>query len=227
MGDVVNTFSILESVNYLEPSRVETVHIIDATSEPSDTDTCCSTPNLEDRPVSKISIDVRNENEEEEEDEESDEYETGEPAPLETLSVTHARLPYNGQEKRALLQKDRDLLKDSEQIDGSVVKVPPKPARKRLTPTLKEILSAADRDSYYGSDKECGYDEPLTFSDDEDDNDDGTAAIDKQIDVDDEHRRDTVLMKHPPIETKQKLPPKNVFSLFFLCFVACALTFSR
>lgn len=64
-----NTCSILESVNYMEPSCVETVHIVDVTSEPSDTETC-PTPNPDDRIVSAGS---------DNETDSENEYDTGEP----------------------------------------------------------------------------------------------------------------------------------------------------
>lgn len=167
-GEVFNTCSILESVNYLEPCSVETVHIIDATSEPSDTDTSCSTPNLDDRPDSKVSS-----------DDESDEYVVND-SPIKVMS---GRCSFD--ENKGNLYKDRDLLKDSENWE---TKVPAKPHRKRLTPTLKEILSA-DRDSFYSADNEI-FDEPLTFSDD-DNNLDGPST-----------ERDTVLMNNPHKQTK-------------------------
>lgn len=152
VGQVLNMCSILESVSYLKPSCVETVHIIDATSEPSDTETRCSTPNFDDRKLSSS------------DDGESDEYETGEPASHSnngTMQILKRQISFD--ENRQSLLKDRDFLKDSEQND-----VPPKLHRKRLTPTLKDILSMTmDRDSFYSDDKEAD-DEPLIFSDDDD-----------------------------------------------------------
>lgn len=150
VGQVLNTCSILESVNYLEPSCVETVHIIDATSEPSDSETPCSTP--DERPDTKVSSD----------DEESDEgdYDT------DTMKKVSKRI---STKSRYELEKDCDLPKSSEKYH-SQRKLPAKPQRKKLTPTLKEILSAtSDRDSFYGADKEV-FDEPLIFSDDDDNN---------------------------------------------------------
>lgn len=144
VGQVLNTCSILESVSYLKPSSVETVHIIDATS---DTETRSSTPNFDDRKQSSS------------DDGESDEYETGESPPHSTMQILKRQISFD--ENRQSLQKDRDFLKDSEEND-----VPPKLHRKRLTPTLKEILSTP-RDSFYSDDKEAD-DEPLIFSDDDD-----------------------------------------------------------
>ncbi|XP_031638601.1 dystrophin, isoforms A/C/F/G/H isoform X5 [Contarinia nasturtii] len=149
IGQVLNTCSILESVSYLEPSCcVETVHIIDATSEPSDSETPCSTPNLGDR----------HDSDDEDDDSDENEYETGEPAPMKQMSY---------HKSRGALRNERNLLKESEQFDN-ISNSPSKPQRKKLTPTLKDILSAtSDRDSFYSADKEV-FDEPLTFSDDDD-----------------------------------------------------------
>lgn len=170
-NSIWNTCSILESVSYLEPSRVETVHIIDATSEPSsssDTETSCSTPNLDDRPKNKAILFLSD-------DEDSDEYDyrTGEPAPKNTANkrTTHT-------ENKELSEKERYLLKGSEQ-PHNLTEAPPKPHRKKLTPTLGDILSAAsDRDSFNSADNEV-YDEPFTFSDDEDFNQLGGPSTEK------------------------------------------------
>lgn len=148
LGEVLNSCSILESVNYLQPCDVETVHIIDATSEPSDTDTCCSTPNLDERPQSNATSTDGSE---------SEEYETGEPSSLvDKIVISKERISFDERS----IAKDRDNSMDK---PGK----PANPQRKKLTPSLKEILSA-DRDSFYSADKEV-FDEPLTFSDDDDD----------------------------------------------------------
>lgn len=184
VGQILNTCSILESVNYLEPSCVETVNIIDATSEPSDTETPCSTPNLDDRSDCKLS------SEDDDDDDESDEcdYET------DTMKIINKRMSVK---KRDVLENNRDLPKQSEEIDSIV---PKKPQRKKLTPTLKEILSASsDRDSFYGADKEV-FDEPLTFSDDDDNNHlDGQST--------EKFNRDTVKNKS---SQKQKTKNKTI-----------------
>lgn len=152
INQISNTCSILKSVNYLKPSSVETVHIIDVTSEPSDSETRSLSPNFDDQQENKQSSS----------DDDREEYETGEPSPHSSNKMRILKRQISYEENRKLLQKDRDLLKDSEQINA-----PPKPQRKRLTPTLKDILSATtDRDSFYSNDKEA-FDEPLIFSDDE------------------------------------------------------------
>lgn len=196
VGQILNTCSILESVNYLEPSCVETVHIIDATSEPSDTETPCSTPNLDERSDCKLSSD---------DDDESDEcdYET------DTMKIINKRMSVK---KRDGLEYDRDLSKQSKEIDSIV---PAKPQRKKLTPTLKEILSeSSDRDSFYGADKEV-FDEPLTFSDDDDNNHlDGQST--------EKFNRDTVKNKPSQNKTKNKQKTNNQNFQITDCNVFCA-----
>lgn len=196
VGQILNTCSILESVNYLEPSCVETVHIIDATSEPSDTETPCSTPNLDDRSDCKLS------SEDDNDDDESDEcdYET------DTMKIINKRMSVK---KRDVLDKNRDLPKQSKEFDSTIV--PKKPQRKKLTPTLKEILSASsDRDSFYGADKEV-FDEPLTFSDDDDNNHlDGQST--------EKFNRDTV--KNKPSQKQKKNKTIKISKLpIAMCFV--------
>lgn len=198
VGQLLNTCSILESVNYFEPSCVETVHIVDATSEPSDTETPCSTPNLDERPIDrKVSSD----------DDESDEcdYDTN------TMKIVNKRMKFK---KRDVIENDYDLAKNSEQFEKNI-KVPPKPQRKKLTPTLKEILSAtSDRDSFYGVDKEV-FDEPLTFSDDDDYN-----QLDGQLT--EKFNRDTVLIqnktKKKPSQTNKTIK-QNFQIIVAMCFV--------
>lgn len=168
VGEIINTINLLESADYFEPECVETVHIIDATSETSDTDTGCSTPNID-------------------AGDESDEYETGElpppppspppppppPPSSDHLTVERARISFR--EHKQALSKDRDLLRDSEHmVDERRIGRMSAPSsssstRKKFTPTLKEILSLTERDSFYDSDsKRHDDDEALIFSDDDD-----------------------------------------------------------
>lgn len=163
VGEIINTINLLlESADYFEPECVE-VHIIDATSETSDTDTGCSTPNMD-------------------AGDESDEYETGElpppppspPLPSDHLTVERTRISFR--EHKQALSKDRDLLRDSEQIGDerrngqstALASSSSSSSRKKFTPTLKEILSLTERDSFYDSDIKRHDDEPLVFSDDDD-----------------------------------------------------------
>lgn len=154
--DVTNTISIIETVETFEPEFVETVNIIYASDASS-----CSTPVLDDREDfverENKSIDTSFDDLEEElENEATDKNPNG------TILVEKQRISHD-EEKSSLLLKERDLLKDSE-VDKKIVRKKP---RRNIAPTLKEILSYPERDSFYGSDKE-NFDDPLVFSDDED-----------------------------------------------------------
>lgn len=136
VGEIVNAINIFESADYFDPECVETVHIIDATSETSDTDTGCSTPN----------IDVCDE---------SDEDESGEipQPPLSSLPPTTDLLP------QMTLSKQRDVMHAPKQTVNerrctdtkSSVSSSLLPFQKKFTPTLKEILSFTERDSFNAS----------------------------------------------------------------------------
>lgn len=168
VGQVLNSCSILESVNYLEPSNVETVHIIDATS---DTETRSSTPNLDEGSQSQCVSDENGSSTSE------NEYEICEPTP--TIPISKSLISFD--ERQKTLQKDKYILEDVDEIDNSN-RIPTKPMRKKLAP--KDML--LERDSFYDADKEI-FDEPLTFSDD-DDNQTGTST--ELVD------RHTVLINH-------------------------------
>lgn len=182
VGEIINTINLLESADYFEPECVETVHIIDATSETSDTDTGCSTPNND-------------------AGDESDEYETGElpppppspPQPTDHLTVERTRISFR--EHKKALSKDRDLLRDSEKMVDERRRIGPSSSstRKKFTPTLKEILSLTERDSFYDSDGKRQDDEPLIFSDDDE----------NELSLDQHSRRITVLasilLTHTPL----------------------------
>lgn len=145
IGEIVNTISILESVDTFEPEYVETVNIVDA-SETSDTDTCsCSTPGLDEKRI-RTSIDDL-------EDELERERCSVDPS---VLIVEKQRTSFDEQ-RQPLPGKDRDLLKDEERL---ILKMP-------IAPYIKDILCSPERDSFYNSDKENN-DEPLVFSEDED-----------------------------------------------------------
>lgn len=165
LGQVMNTCSILESVDFIEPCNVETVHIVDVTSEPSDSETPSSTPKQSKRAGLNNQREASSDSDDEGGDsDESDakEYETGEepiigPLP-ETVSTDKMRILRRGiswDESRKPLKKDRDLLRDCET----------QPHRK-LVAGLKEILSVRSGDF----DREAqSFDEPLVFSEDDDD----------------------------------------------------------
>lgn len=154
--DVTNTISIIETVETFEPEFVETVNIIYASDASS-----CSTPILGDREDfnerENKSIDTSFDDLEEElERENLESFSSG------TIIVEKQRLSLD-EARTSLLLKERDLLKDSE----NEKKIEPAKPRRQIAPTLKDILSYPERDSFYGSDKE-NFDDPLVFSDDED-----------------------------------------------------------
>lgn len=137
VGKVVNTVSILESCNRLELQHVEMVNIIDVTS---DSDTATSTPIMTRKAPHSNSI---------------DELKTELKRELETLTVA-LDAPKVSLHK---LEHDRDILRDSENLDENVSMI-------KLRPSLKELL-LEERESFYSGDKENFDDEPLEFSDDE------------------------------------------------------------
>jgi hypothetical protein len=149
-GQIVDTVNILESCNRLQPQQVETVHIIDASS---DTDTATSTPLLPRKSFASNngSIDeLKFELRQELETVAIFDTEDGVDAKKhDDVVVKRQRISY---EERKQLEKDRDLLRDSE---GSL-------ADMKLRPTLKELWME-ERNSFYDND----VDEPLEFSDDE------------------------------------------------------------
>lgn len=152
MNESVNTISILESVDSFVPEYVETVTIYDM-SDTSDTDT-------DDKKQYPSSERLVSELETVEDDENSD---IDEVALRETsdsnekIIIEKRRISFDN--KCGHLEAERDLLKDSE--------LPTFTPRSSLRPTLREILSGEDRDSFYNSDKD-NFEDPLVFSDDED-----------------------------------------------------------
>lgn len=153
--DVTNTISIIETVETFEPEFVETVNIVYASDASS-----CSTPVLDDREEfnerENKSIDTSFDDLEEELERENLKFTNG------PIIVEKRRISLD-EERTSLLLKERDLLKDSENDKKND---PIKPQR-QIAPTLKDILSYPERDSFYGSDKE-NFDDPLVFSEDED-----------------------------------------------------------
>lgn len=149
--DVTNTISIIETVETFEPEFVETVNIVYASDASS-----CSTPVLDDRERESRSIEASFEDLKEEV-----ENETPRNSANGGFLVEKQRISLD--EPASSLVKERDLLKDSE----NDMKIDRKKPRRNIAPTLKEILSYPERDSFYGSDKE-NFDDPLVFSEDED-----------------------------------------------------------
>lgn len=143
----VDTINIFESCSRFEPEQVETVHIIDASS---DTDTAASTPQLERKPMKAGSMDELK-TELKRELEEISNFETQ----TEDFTVKKQRISF--EEHKSLKGKDRDVLKDSE-VEEKLIK------KMKLRPTLKELWME-ERNSFYDDSKDN--DEPLEFSDDE------------------------------------------------------------
>uniref|UniRef100_A0A0A1WQW4 Protein detached n=2 Tax=Zeugodacus cucurbitae TaxID=28588 RepID=A0A0A1WQW4_ZEUCU len=197
VGEIVETVNILESVESFVPEYVETVQIVDL-SEDSDSSmrfdadgkeiqrskskrSLCESPKPQ-PPLSPLLDDV----------------ELRGAVPLNTstpfLRVEKQRISFD--EKRKRIEKERDILRDSEEDDderpakvdepsSTNIATPKQPKRwRQLTLALDEeqspkkakpqdvsegALDSPLRNSFYSADKEAGYDlEPLVFSDDED-----------------------------------------------------------
>lgn len=144
--EVSTTISIIETVETFEPEFVETVNIVYASDASS-----CSTPVLDDR---DDFIERETNSIERSFDDLTEE--------LESETIQNSSIE-NESDSLLMLLKKRDIQKDSE-IDN---KTDSKKPRRNIAPTLKEILSYPERDSFYGSDKE-NFDDPLVFSEDED-----------------------------------------------------------
>ncbi|XP_062714874.1 dystrophin, isoforms A/C/F/G/H isoform X7 [Aedes albopictus] len=147
-GQIVDTINIIETCKSFEPEFVETVHIIDASS---DTDTSCPSPKTERKPINiaKPLIGV----------------ETSTPKLSKLLDRQKSSTQNQNQIKQTAdnspkfytsLNDERGPLKDLFMPKGWPT----------LDPTLMNFF-CDERDSFYSSDKEI-YDEPLVFSEDED-----------------------------------------------------------
>jgi hypothetical protein len=153
----VDTINIFESVTGFEPQQVETVNIVDASS---DTDTATSTPQTKRRSLKSFSSacgsmdELKTELKRELDTVSS--FDTPE-EPAEEISVKKQKISFD--EHRKLKGRDRDLLRDSEIAEERAVKM------LQLRPTLKELWME-ERNSFYEFDD--NNDEPLEFSDDED-----------------------------------------------------------
>lgn len=153
----VDTISVFESCLVFEPEQVETVLIIDASS---DTDTASSTPQLNRKSMKSNGSNCGSMDELKTElKRELDtvfSFETVE-EPVEDFSVKKQRISFN-EHTKSLKGKDRDVLRDSEMAEEKAIKL------MKLRPTLKELWME-ERNSFYGPDDDN--DEPLEFSDDE------------------------------------------------------------
>jgi hypothetical protein len=143
----VDTINIFESCSRFEPEQVETVHIIDASS---DTDTAASTPQLERKQKSGSMDELKTELKRELEEISNFETQT------EDFTVKKQRILFD--EHKNLKGKDRDVLLDSEVEEKAIKKI-------KLRPSLKELWME-ERNSFYDESKNND-EEPLEFSDDE------------------------------------------------------------
>lgn len=149
----VDTINIFESCTRFEPEQVETVNIIDASS---DTDTATSTPVPSRKSLKSGGSMDELKTELERELETIATFETEEEQFAEEFSVKKQRISFDGH--KGLEEKERDLLHDSEIAEERAIKM------MKLRPSLKELWME-ERNSFYDNDDT--YDEPLEFSDDE------------------------------------------------------------
>ncbi|XP_065091339.1 dystrophin, isoforms A/C/F/G/H-like [Ochlerotatus camptorhynchus] len=150
-GQVVDTINILESCKFVEPEYVETVHIIDASS---DTDTSCPSPKPDkkqmnvSKPLTRITTSTPKSSK-----------------PINTVQIGGEQSQSPKQlrisKKLILPQKSSiDVLRDFDKICLNVEEA------SKNHPGLRDLVFD-ERDSFYSSDKE-NYDELLVFSEDED-----------------------------------------------------------
>lgn len=149
----VDTINIFESCTRFEPEQVETVTIIDASS---DTDTATSTPQLNRKSLKSLNSTCGSMDELK--TELKRELETvssfdADDEPVESFSVKKLRTSFDGHKP---MKKERDVLHDSEISEERAVRM------MKLRPTLKELWME-ERFSLYDNEDE----EPLEFSDDE------------------------------------------------------------
>lgn len=179
-GEIVDTVNILESVEPFLPEYVETVQIVDL-SEDSDTSMRVNkdSANEAKRSKSKRSLcDSPNTLSKENDLDKDLEVELRPSLPHTStpiLRVEKQRISFD--EKRKRVEKERDILRDSEEegdVQTSGIFKQPKAKRWRQLQMAMEELdnSMAEqeaRDSFYNPDKDLSFEvEPLVFSDDED-----------------------------------------------------------
>lgn len=147
----VDTINIFESCSSFEPEQVETVHIIDASS---DTDTAASTPQFQRKPMKSVGSMDELKTELKRELEEISNFDSSK----EDFCVKKQRISFD--EHKSLKGKDRDVLRDSEIAEEKAIK------KMKLRPTLKELWME-ERNSFYDESKTNDEEELLEFSDDE------------------------------------------------------------
>lgn len=143
-GQIVDTINILESCKSFEPEFVETVHIIDASS---DTDTSCPSPKTERKQINIAKPLIGVETSTPKLSKANDDQNI---LAQKQYINNKAKKTYSSQENERAPRRDLFLFKGWPTLD----------------PTLLNFF-CDDRDSFYSSDKEI-YDEPLVFSEDED-----------------------------------------------------------
>lgn len=138
-GEVVNTVTVLEIADYFEPECVETVNILDVTSETSDTETS-TTPIMDDR---KSQLTTSQEGFDEMVELLVDDSPVLLRRTSDTLHVETIRASFDENKRR--LSQDRDLLHDSELDHQNDEKTAP---RNEVTSNLKEILSGTEGENH-------------------------------------------------------------------------------
>ena len=151
VAKIVDTINIFESCNSFEPEFVETINIIDASSDTSTT----STPQL----LRKMSGYYESTDElktELERELENVVTFTNLDDQKEQVNVKKQRISFD---EKALMGKERDIVKDFNEDKDMKINL------LKLRPTLKELWMA-ERNSFYSADNDND-DEPLEFSEDE------------------------------------------------------------
>lgn len=177
-GEIVDTVNILESVEPFVPEYVETVQIVDL-SEDSDSSI---RPDAENKDMKRskskgslgeVSLQPPPLNEENDLEVELRPTLTQTSTPI--LRVEKQRISFD--EKRKRVEKERDILRDSEEEgdnpSSQLFKQPKAKRWRQLQMAMEELdNSMADydeRNSFYNADTELSFEvEPLVFSDDED-----------------------------------------------------------
>jgi len=146
LGQIVDTVNIFENCNQLELQQVETVNIIDASS---DTDTANSTPQLQRKSFIKVEdINYKANGS-------FDELQTELQKELETISNFEFDMSDDQKPSSDLSVENKVPEIDEKKIISMM----------KLRPTLQELLMEDRVNSFYAADKEN--DEPLEFSEDE------------------------------------------------------------
>lgn len=144
-----DTIDVFESVTRFLPEQVETVHIVDASS-----DSDASTPQLPRRQVKLLGSIDELQNELDQELESVADFDTPSPLPVKKEKISF-------KQHKHLHDNDRDLLADSEPSPHVVTSV----KHLKIRRTLREIWMEERVNSFYSPENDN--DEPVVFSDDE------------------------------------------------------------